>query len=219
MINTSHSLHDEKLFFLSRFFQCLFSCEVSDGTFLWSKDDTIHSSYDKAFSCSLLVCATDHVFVLYQWKLFWGTVSLGAKVRQTLLALKRSFLAPSALKSRFALAALSVNHTKPSLWQRLVHCLLKSSTSYLRTVARWQLNWETMSGCFLMNPFPPGVPKCPSFLSLDFVTSKLHVYSTLCYNDATVDKCKMTWQLLIVVHQSSRKLLFCQSFYKYSKII
>ena len=75
-----------------------------------------------------VVCATDHVFVLYQWKLFGATVLLGIKkgvcLRQTLLALKRSFLAPLALDSRFALAALSANNTKPSLWQRLMQPLL-----------------------------------------------------------------------------------------------
>ena len=48
---------------------------------------------------------------LYHWEPMWIHVCLW----QTLLALTRSFLAPSALNLRFALAALSVNNTKPRL--------------------------------------------------------------------------------------------------------
>ena len=88
-----------------------------DGLILPCKDLPSCGYSRSAYHSLRLVCATDHVFVLYQWKLFGATVSLGTCLRQTL---KRSFLTPSALDSRFALAALSINNTKPSLWQRLI---------------------------------------------------------------------------------------------------
>ena len=68
--------------------------------------------YDLCFRphLSLLVCTTDHnICIIPSSKLLGATISLGTKVWQTLLALKRLFLTPSALGSRFALAVFSVN--------------------------------------------------------------------------------------------------------------
>ena len=46
-----------------------------------------------------VVCATDHVFVLYQWKLFGATVSLGTCLLQTLLALRARCLVHKQFKT------------------------------------------------------------------------------------------------------------------------
>ena len=60
-----------------------------------------------------VVCATDYVFVIHHGKLLEATVSLGTKVK-FLPSLKRSFFAPSAVASRFVLAALIVYNRKPT---------------------------------------------------------------------------------------------------------
>ena len=91
------------------------------------KKNFLYRSWKNAWKIALLlVCATDHVFVLYQWtmvKAIWSHC-----LRLPILALKRSFLEPSALDSCFALAALSVN-IGPSLWQRL-HCYLNDEIKH-----------------------------------------------------------------------------------------
>ena len=96
-------------------------------------------------------------------------------LRQTLLALKRSFLAPPALDSRFALVAWYVNNTKPGLWQRLQSSLSFNSLYHLnlsshhgildilRLYGKWSLwhVWKESVSCLWF----------PSLLSEDYYVS------------------------------------------------
>ena len=70
-------------------------------------------AHTSSISCSYLVCdivcATDHVFVLYQWKLFGATVSLGTKVPSANLTRAKA-LVPRAFGARLALRARCLVH-------------------------------------------------------------------------------------------------------------
>ena len=63
---------------------------------------------------SRLVCATDHAFVICHWSYLGATLPLGTKVNTSANLTCAKVLVPHAFG-----AALSVNNTKPSLWQRL----------------------------------------------------------------------------------------------------
>ena len=104
--------------------------------------------------CPCLVCASDHVFVICQichWSYLEPHLPLGTKVNTFASAnlTRAKALVPHAFGARLALcAALSINNTKPSLWQRLSLFSISIMTfqpvtvgcSLMMLISRW-LQW------------------------------------------------------------------------------
>ena len=82
-----------------------------------------------------IVCATDHVFVLYQWKLFGATVALGTKVNSLCHRPCICIIPVKAIWNH----CITGNQSELSVLQTMY--LYYTSESYLEPLYHWEPKW------------------------------------------------------------------------------